>query len=549
MIKTIKKFQIKLTPFEATKDWKMSNINNQDVLLMDTGSNEDDPVALEFIDYGEMGQPYPIINSECDIALEQQPDDLVKTRLGLNIKGIFYPDIDPVNVDGTYKRIVYTQVKTTFYNDYRDPTKIWGIDTLDFELSKTKRYIVDELKLFDIPRLVYGEKIIPNTIEIKDNSIDDNVKITDDGNGNLIAGTNLFSIRQEVGNHQNKYLSGSNSSCDNYFDIIPPYTPQNPPLIITQPQNQIVQVGNTASFFVNAIGTLPLSYQWISGSTNLVDNSRITGSNSSFIIINNVQIGDIGYYKVFVSNIVGNVYSNTASLSIAAPSPSDYPLMAWWRASDLTLSVGTPIESSTNWKTIVGNYTASGNVSSGPTYEINQNSSQPGVVFNGINQSLSINPPLDFTSAGHPTFAIAVVCHASIDGIIFGNSTINMQIRKFRIGANDISMYGGPIDNSDRPSSIFSSSASQPVVCWWQHDMPPEATFYENKYNRGGPASWVEFENVFNEMGATSFGGYTNASISEICIWSSSINQTAVTNLFDNYFKPRYPNVFYTGSA
>lgn len=218
MIKAIKKFQIKLTPFDATKDWAMSSRNNEDLLLMNDPAVDPDeePVALEFIDYGN-GSELPFENYFCNIALEQQSDDLVHTRLGLNVNGIFYPQFDPINTDGTYKRMVYTQIKTTFYNDYRDPTKIWGVNILDFELSKTKRKIEDEIKLFDVPRLVYGEKIIPKTVVLQDNSLDNNIIMTDDGNGNLIAGTNLFSHYQEVGDYPNSFIKGYSHYCDSYF--------------------------------------------------------------------------------------------------------------------------------------------------------------------------------------------------------------------------------------------------------------------------------------------------------------------------------------------
>ena len=61
MIKTIKKFQIKLTPFNTTKDWAMSTTNNQDLLLMNDPSvdPEEEPIALEFIDYGNVDD-FPI---------------------------------------------------------------------------------------------------------------------------------------------------------------------------------------------------------------------------------------------------------------------------------------------------------------------------------------------------------------------------------------------------------------------------------------------------------------------------------------------------------
>ena len=287
MIKTIKKFQIKLTPFNVTKDWSMSTTNNQDVLLMETDF-EEDPVALEFIDYGNINTSTPVINSECDIALEQQPDDLVNTRLGLNVKGIFYPNLDPINIDDTYKRMVYTQIKTSFYNDYRDPTKIWGIDTLDFDLSKTKRKISDEIKLFDIPRMVYGERIISNTIEIKDNSVDDNTLITDDGNGNLVAGTNLFSRKQEIGNHKNIFMSGISHYCDNYF---------NPPLP-SYIENSNIAVGLISGSIINII-----TFDYLSESSSF-NIGLINGSTFS-----------VPYFDYLISSIPAGCGINTGIIS------------------------------------------------------------------------------------------------------------------------------------------------------------------------------------------------------------------------------------------
>jgi len=311
MIKLIKRYQIKLTPFEATKDWAMSTTNNQDLLLMNDPSVDpaDEPVALEFIDYGN-GSDVPVVNDLCDIALEQQPDDLVNTRLGLNVQGLFYPDTDPINTDKTYKRMVYTQVKTLFYNDYRDPTKIWGIDTLDFELSKTKRKISDEIKLFDVPRLVYGEKIIPKTVILQDNSLDDNVIMTDDGNGNLIAGTNLFSHHQEVGEFSNLFVNGYLSYCNDYFDLTAPNSPILSGIII----------------FPNSMFTSSLSWNEVGKETGYVLEKSI--DNISFFALayttpgeityndKNISYGTTYYYRVYAYNLYGNSnYSNVISLT------------------------------------------------------------------------------------------------------------------------------------------------------------------------------------------------------------------------------------------
>jgi hypothetical protein len=218
MIKDLKKYQIKLTPFQATKNWELDNVYNCGVLLLEqTGSDGSDiSLALEFYDYGD-GSGYPTTGSDCDVALEQQDSDKIYYREGQNIIGTFHTDKDPTNQDGTYKRSVYHQYKTSFYNHYRNPIEIWGIENIDFELSKTKRYLSDFIRIFDIPSMVYGDKIVPNTIFMIERTLDDNYTISDDGYGNLVAGTNLFSRKQEVGNFGNLFSDRVDSHCNDYF--------------------------------------------------------------------------------------------------------------------------------------------------------------------------------------------------------------------------------------------------------------------------------------------------------------------------------------------
>jgi len=221
MVKSLKRYQVQITPFEAAKNWALNNVDNNDLLLFEsTGSDDGEPLDLEFIDYGD-GVTTPFTSSECEIALEQQPDDKVGFRDGMNIVGSFYSDTDPVNVDGTYKRTVYCQVRTTFYNDYRNVTQLWGVENIDFENSKTKRRLTDKLRMYDIPRSVYGDKIVPNSVKIYDTSLDNDYIIADDGNGNLFAEKNLFSKQQELGDFANEFQTGSNDDCCVYFGNCP----------------------------------------------------------------------------------------------------------------------------------------------------------------------------------------------------------------------------------------------------------------------------------------------------------------------------------------
>ena len=219
MIKLLKKYQVQLTPFTATKEWELSNADNESLLLYEKAGDPNDgvPYALEYIDYGN-GSNLPSQNSGCDIALEQQSNDLATSEQGLNVQGLFYPDTDPTNNDGTYKRSIYHQVQTMFYNKFNNPIEIWGSEVLDADLSKTKRIITDEFQLIDIPRNVYGDKILPNSVTIYNNDLDDPYTIMDDGHCNLFAGTNLFSKHQELGEYSNSFdATQSSSYCGYYF--------------------------------------------------------------------------------------------------------------------------------------------------------------------------------------------------------------------------------------------------------------------------------------------------------------------------------------------
>jgi len=86
-----------------------------------------------------------------------------------------------------------------------------------------------------------------------------------------------------------------------------------PPTITTQPQNQTVTQGQSASFSVAASGTTPLSYQWYFNGTAL------SGATSSGLSLSNVQSNNIGSYSVVVSNIAGSVTSSTATLTVYFP--------------------------------------------------------------------------------------------------------------------------------------------------------------------------------------------------------------------------------------
>src|SRR6266550_1773141 len=83
------------------------------------------------------------------------------------------------------------------------------------------------------------------------------------------------------------------------------------PSIATQPTNQTVTIGQTATFMVVAAGTAPLSYQWQKNGT------AISGATSASYTTPVTTSADNGaLFRVMVTNSVGNVTSNTATLTV-----------------------------------------------------------------------------------------------------------------------------------------------------------------------------------------------------------------------------------------
>ncbi len=83
------------------------------------------------------------------------------------------------------------------------------------------------------------------------------------------------------------------------------------PTIATQPANQAVTLGQTATFSVTAAGTAPLTYQWQKGT------AAIAGATSASYTTPATTASDNGtQFSVMVSNSLGNATSNAATLTI-----------------------------------------------------------------------------------------------------------------------------------------------------------------------------------------------------------------------------------------
>jgi hypothetical protein len=111
-------------------------------------------------------------------------------------------------------------------------------------------------------------------------------------------------------NNQSATVNGANVTGVNFTDNAAPVAPT----ITTQPGNQTVTAGQTASFSVAATGTAPLSYQWNRSGT------AISGATSSTYTTPATTSSDNGaQFTVLVSNTTGSVISNAAALTVNPP--------------------------------------------------------------------------------------------------------------------------------------------------------------------------------------------------------------------------------------
>jgi len=311
MIKQINRHSLQTIPFAAIKSWNLFNVQNDDVLLLEPKSASvvvaDAEVAVDYVDYSAT----PTLNGDCNIALEQQVDDQVIFQEGVSGSGLFIPDLEAQNVDGTYKRLVYTQTDRAFYNLYHNPLQIFGMENIDFPRSKTNRYLSNQFVLFTIPQHIMGDKMLPGSVQMYDNSLDDTVELHDDANCNLHAGFNLFSKIQEVRHFDNSVLSGSISN------DCPSYTP---PTASIAPTGSIVLSVSSGSSVLDWVYTDTNQDGFnIEYSMNAVDYyNLITLANPAIRTYTDTDVfpGNTYWYRMNAYNGIGtSSYSNTSSIT------------------------------------------------------------------------------------------------------------------------------------------------------------------------------------------------------------------------------------------
>jgi subtilisin-like proprotein convertase family protein len=104
------------------------------------------------------------------------------------------------------------------------------------------------------------------------------------------------------------------------------------PTILSQPRSQTVDVGGTAEFTVEAVGTPDLVYQWFYNG-----NTALSGATNATLRLQEVQPLNAGSYSVRISNPVGTTNSSPATLTVANGS---VPVAVVTQPQDVTITNG-----------------------------------------------------------------------------------------------------------------------------------------------------------------------------------------------------------------
>ncbi|MGA2243865.1 MAG: LamG-like jellyroll fold domain-containing protein [Verrucomicrobiota bacterium] len=102
------------------------------------------------------------------------------------------------------------------------------------------------------------------------------------------------------------------------------------PTIISEPAVlQMLYVGQSAQFTLQASSTSPISYQWQVETdgiyANLANGGRFSGAASATLIISNLDVGDSTNYRVRLTNAGGTTNSTVATLTVLAAPPPGSP--------------------------------------------------------------------------------------------------------------------------------------------------------------------------------------------------------------------------------
>lgn len=350
MIKSLKRNDIRYTPFVANKSWNSQNQRFEDLISWQSGS-ESGSLFLTFLDYDD-GTKMSEISSAFSsaIAYQQQDADFLKFRIGKEITGsTFYPlgnqyynsETNPVNIDESYQSLVYNNVKNLYYKESENPTQIFGLESLD--PSNVNRTLPKEISVFNIPVNKFGEKIEPNSVKIVHDLPIGYTTVIDDGNNNLKVSGSTFS---DIQNARYNCVSASiiHTKLNQTYD-----TTQKSASVSTSPSNL------TVSTTYNGNSNAPTNAGIYTVFSEISDGFYCGNKTDSFII-NKAQA------SITVNNASNTYTGNRFDVTVTTTPPNlNYSIV--YRKNSPTGPISDPIEIGTYYATVTiedANYSGTG---------------------------------------------------------------------------------------------------------------------------------------------------------------------------------------------
>jgi len=157
---------------------------------------------------------------------------------------------------------------------------------------------------------VQSARVFVSTTRMGYTDTDGNYAIVGLPAGSYTVGAALFGYTFVNNNFTNAVSVGPDQTS---IDFLATVASTTAPTITTQPANQTVNPGSSATFSVIASGATPMTYQWRFNGANI---AGATGANYTK---SNVQATNAGNYSVVVNNAYGTATSVNAALSVNSP--------------------------------------------------------------------------------------------------------------------------------------------------------------------------------------------------------------------------------------
>ena len=120
-------------------------------------------------------------------------------------------------------------------------------------------------------------------------------------------------------------VTDTNASPQRFYQLARKSALEVPPLLLSQSQDLRVPAGSNAAFSARVTGLAPLGYQWHKGGAPLADGETLSGANTAWLTLSNVQPSDAGAYFAIITNEFGSVTSVVATLTVLA-NPASAPV-------------------------------------------------------------------------------------------------------------------------------------------------------------------------------------------------------------------------------